>query len=230
MPASDLETIVEDRIRALLRDEATVADAAGPGGQTVEARKSLIERSAELSQRWPALPPADKRAILHALVARIDVRAETVDITVSLHALPGVVDVDRAMPPRSAASDGPTKILSVPARVRRTGSATKLMIQGTPGPSSRDPDRSLLRLIGQARRFHNLIISGEVATVAGLADRVGISRSYFARVFRLSFLAPQITKAILEGRQPPELTANKLMLAGRLAPAWPAQRRQLGLE
>ena len=82
----------------------------------------------------------------------------------------------------------------------------------------------------QARCFHNLIVSGEVATVAELADKVGISRSYFARVFRLSFLAPKITKAILEGRQPPELTANKLMLAGRLAPVWPAQRRQLGIE
>jgi site-specific DNA recombinase len=75
-----------------------------------------------------------------------------------------------------------------------------------------------------------LIVSGEVATVAALADRVGVSRSYFARVFRLSFMAPHITRAILEGCQPPELTANKLMLAGRLAPAWPAQSRQLGLE
>ncbi len=67
-------------------------------------------------------------------------------------------------------------------------------------------------------------------TVAELAAKVGVGRSYFTRVFRLNFLAPEITAAILQGRQPPELTANKLMLAGQLAPTWPAQRRQLGLK
>lgn len=73
-------------------------------------------------------------------------------------------------------------------------------------------------------------MSGEVATVTQLAEQVGVTTSYFARVFRLSFLAPKITKAILDGRQPPELTASKLIQAGGLAAAWPAQRRQLGLE
>jgi site-specific DNA recombinase len=148
VPASDLEAIVDERIAVLLRDEATVADVAGPGIQTVETRKTLIERAAELAQRWPTLPALDRRAILHALVARIDVRAETVDITVSLNALPGVVEHGGAMANRMNALDGPTKVLSVPARVRRTGSETKLLIQGNSGPPRREPDRSLLRLIG----------------------------------------------------------------------------------
>jgi hypothetical protein len=31
-----------------------------------------------------------------------------------------------------------------------------------------------------------------------------VSRSYFTRLVRLSYLAPDITQAILDGRQPPE--------------------------
>jgi hypothetical protein len=34
--------------------------------------------------------------------------------------------------------------------------------------------------------------------------------------------------AILQGRQPLELTANKLKQAGALSPFWPDQLRQLG--
>src|ERR1700726_5128732 len=37
------------------------------------------------------------------------------------------------------------------------------------------------------------------------------SRSYFMRLVRLSYLAPDITKAILDGRQPGDLTAEKLL-------------------
>lgn len=65
-------------------------------------------------------------------------------------------------------------------------------------------------------------------SIRHLAAEAGLSRSYFTRVLRLSFLAPNIAKAIVLGRQPPELTANKLMQAGRLSHDWPEQRRSLG--
>ena len=40
------------------------------------------------------------------------------------------------------------------------------------------------------------------------------------RLVRLSYLAPDITKAILDGRQPGDLTAEKLLERSRLALAW----------
>ena len=112
------------------------------------------------------------------------------------------------------------KILSVPARVRRTGLETRLLIPERARSLRRESDRSLLRLLGQARRFHNLIVSGEVATITALAKRVGVTTSYVTRVFRLSFLAPQITKAILDGRLPPVIpNVAKLPEAKRLPAA-----------
>jgi hypothetical protein len=55
-----------------------------------------------------------------------------------------------------------------------------------------------------------------------------VSRSYFTRLIRLSYLAPDITQAILDGRQPRDLTADKLLAHSRLPLTWDAQRRVLG--
>ena len=53
-------------------------------------------------------------------------------------------------------------------------------------------------------------------------------RSYFTRILRLSYLAPDIAQAILDGRQPRDLTADKLLAHSRLPLAWPEQRTALG--
>ncbi len=51
---------------------------------------------------------------------------------------------------------------------------------------------------------------------------------YAARLMRLNYLAPDIVVAILNGRQPPAFTANKLMADTRLPLAWAEQRKALG--
>jgi len=43
-----------------------------------------------------------------------------------------------------------------------------------------------------------------------------------------SYLAPDITEAILDGLQPPDLTAEKLLEHSRLPLAWQDQRIVLG--
>ncbi|MEP0324707.1 hypothetical protein [Bauldia litoralis] len=46
---------------------------------------------------------------------------------------------------------------------------------------------------------------------------------------RLPWLAPDITDAIVNGRQPPRLTAQKLIRLSALLPIqWPEQRQLLG--
>jgi hypothetical protein len=42
---------------------------------------------------------------------------------------------------------------------------------------------------------------------------------------RLSYLAPDLTRQILEGRHPRDLTAQKLLSHSRLPLGWPEQRR-----
>ena len=64
---------------------------------------------------------------------------------------------------------------------------------------------------------------------AAVVKREGVSPSYFTRLVRLSYLAPDITQAILDGRQPCDLTADKLLAHSRLPLSWHEQRMVLGL-
>ncbi|MBC8050184.1 MAG: recombinase family protein [Chitinophagales bacterium] len=228
VPAADLETLVEGRLRELLRDESAMLDVVGPA--TVARRKTMIDNAADLAQRWPTLATPDKRVILHALIARIDVGCSTVDIAIQSAALPEVVKPDRDIRPLPIAPDGREILLSVPARLRRTGMEMRLLIEGARGAEPRRGDRSLQRLIAQARRFSDLVMTSNGRQIKGLAAEAGVSPSYFTRVFRLSFLAPDITKAIIQGRPPSELSAIKLMRAGQFAGMWSDQRRRFGFD
>lgn len=61
-----------------------------------------------------------------------------------------------------------------------------------------------------------------------LAASNSVNASYFTRVLRIAYLEPDIIEAIIEGRQSPELTANKLVRLKNLPIDWPGQREALG--
>ena len=86
----------------------------------------------------------------------------------------------------------------------------------------------MIRLLIRARRFNATLVGGDGVPFAALAKRDGVSPSYFTRLVRLSYLAPDITQAILEGRQPHDLTADQLLAHSRLPLAWHEQRTLLG--
>ena len=100
-------------------------------------------------------------------------------------------------------------------------------IDGT-DPFAAKPNARLIKLLLRARRFNATLAQSEGVPFAAVADREGVSRSYFTRLVRLSYLAPDITQAILDGRQPLDLTAQKLLEHSRLPLAWRDQRIVLG--
>ena len=102
-----------------------------------------------------------------------------------------------------------------------------MVIYGTDSFAAK-PDARLIKLLLRARRFNATLAQSEGVPFAALAKREGVSRSYFTRLVRLSYLAPDITEAILDGRQPSDLTAEKLLEHSRLPLAWLDQRIVLG--
>src|SRR6516225_314210 len=135
--------------------------------------------------------------------------------------------LDVATPLPSVAEDE-TQILSVPIRLRRAGREITMRIDGTDPFATAKPDTRLIRLLIRARRFNATLVGGDGVPFAALAKRDGVSPSYFTRLVRLSYLAPDITQAILEGRQPHDLTADQLLAHSRLPLAWHEQRTLLG--
>ena len=90
------------------------------------------------------------------------------------------------------------------------------------------PNPSLIRAIVKAHGFNEKLLHGGVGKFADLAKSEKLHRSYYSQILRLAYLAPDITAAILEGRQPPGLTATMLIEHSHLPLSWLEQRAALG--
>src|SRR6516165_715364 len=191
----------------------------------LSAQRRLVAGAAEIGKNWPDLPGTRQRAVLTALIARIEVGADQIDIHLRATRLGALLDV--ATPLRRVTEDA-TQILSVSIRLRRAGREITMRIAGTDPFATAKPDARLIRLLIRARRFNATLVGGDGVPFAALAKRDGVSPSYFTRLVRLSYLAPDITQAILEGRQPYDLTADQLLAHSRLPLAWHEQRTLLG--
>ena len=109
-------------------------------------------------------------------------------------------------------------ILDVAVQLRRRGHELKLVYAAPEArPAVRD-DR-LINLLGQGRIAYQKLRSGKAT---------GDSRRQAVRLARLNFLAPDIVTAILDGRQPIELTARSLLRVADLPIEWKKQRQVLG--
>ena len=80
------------------------------------------------------------------------------------------------------------------------------------------PGSGLLRLLAQAHALKEELVKSCGTSVREIARREGLSRFHFIRLARLAFRAPDITATILEGRQPPDLSARRLIRNARLLP------------
>ena len=112
--------------------------------------------------------------------------------------------------------------------LRRSGREIKTRIDGADPFATAKPNARLIKLLIRARRFNATLVDSDGVPFAALAKREGVSPSYFTRLVRLSYLAPDITQAILDGCQPRDLTADKLLVHSRLPLTWHEQRRVLG--
>jgi hypothetical protein len=187
-------------------------------------QRRLIARAAEMDKIWPELPETRQRAFLTALIERIDIADNQIDI----HIHPTRLAALHNLGAESTAIDDDTQILSVPVALRRSGREIKMRIDGTDPFATAKPDARLIKLLIKARRFNAALVRSEGVPFAALAEREGVSPSYFTRLVRLSYLAPDIIQAILDGRQPRNLTPDKLLAHSRLPLAWHDQRTALG--
>jgi hypothetical protein len=229
IPAAALEALVTHRIRDWLADPAGVFQAVQDVTPDAGNQKRLIERTKHCAAMWQDLKPNDRRALLGAIVARVQVFADRIDIIVDRAqvALWLMGDHHESKPgARASKSVGLLLTLTVPARLRRAGKEMRIVLED--GSDSAAPDPSLLRLLIRANAIRDRLLADRSLTLEEIAKEEKMVASYATRLFRLTLLAPNIVGAILNGNQPPELTARKLMDDTRLPLDWNEQRRALG--
>jgi DNA invertase Pin-like site-specific DNA recombinase len=110
---------------------------------------------------------------------------------------------------------------SLPARIVHRGNERRIVIDGEAGQSS--PDPVLLKLVALASAMLKTVTSGKAD---GLVDHY--SKRHQWQLLRIAYLAPDITAAIVAGKQPVTLTGRRLLRATDIPLDWAAQRRMFG--
>jgi len=115
----------------------------------------------------------------------------------------------------------------IPMQMKRRGVELRLVLD-SPDARTSTPDPALLKALARAQRWFDDLVCGRAASLAEIAARAGVSTRYVRRLLRLAFLAPGIVEAVVEGRQPAELTAQRLLMRTALPLDWAAQKTALG--
>lgn len=152
---------------------------------------------------------------LNGLVDRIDLSKGQFCVRLDLSAL---LPTEKAKLPIHAAFE-------VPFQKRQTGRARPIIIAP---PDAPQPDQGLINLVADARRWSAELLDGTSSTIRQIEDREGGRSGSVSRILPLAWLAPDISTAILEGRQPQHLTAKMLRSLSELPLDWHEQRKILG--
>lgn len=89
------------------------------------------------------------------------------------------------------------------------------------------PDKKLVDLVQRARKAQRLVDEHRDWSIDDLAYKQNCRPTFFARLIRLNYLAPDIVTAILDGTQPATLT-RYIVLNSNIPTDWAIQRQLFG--
>jgi hypothetical protein len=220
--AGDIEALVLDRLRALLSSRTDVSETLAPLDLDAYALDAALRKALKLSERWLAMPPVELKSLVQEIVDRITVAADRIEIQLSRAKIAAALQVGE----RGQRPDLDPVVLSIEAKVRRAGKGKRLVIANG---AEAEVNAGLVELIKDAFAIRNQLLSGSDASIEAMSGRLGMNKCRLASLIRLSYLAPDIVRALLEGRQPIELTPTRLLrLSKDLPHDWSEQRHVLG--
>jgi site-specific DNA recombinase len=213
-------------------------EALGSGGPTEDDVREALQK---LDPLWDELFPAEKARIVRLLVEEVVVNKDGLLIRLRLHGLNSLVaelagdgSAEGAGGHVVPGKDGQTVDVRAPMEFK-TRSGRKEIIS-VRSPSGLPPDAAtaadvgprspLVVALARAYRWQQIIDDGEVTGVEAIAADHGVDRTYAARILNLAILAPDMVKAILNGREPDGMSLRK-MLAGPIPVRWDDQKSAL---
>ncbi|HLI12752.1 MAG TPA: recombinase family protein [Alphaproteobacteria bacterium] len=217
LPAPEIERAVMAAVSRILDDRNAIAEALGAAGLPTHALPAALAKLDTLKRQLAS--DAESSDALMDLIERVELQLDSVRLTLTLATLLP----DRATPGAAR----PTITQTFPMALKRRGIEMRLVIEGAAAiPTKADP--ALLKAIARARGWLDDLLAGRVTSPAEIAARIGNTKRYVNRLLPLAFLAPKIIEAIVEGRQPADLTAEALTTRLDLPMGWIAQKRLLG--
>jgi DNA invertase Pin-like site-specific DNA recombinase len=207
LAAREIEEAVIRILADALSSPAGLVERFGAAGMPSDQIRKMVGRSAHLAAALGG--SSEERAkLVRELIEKVIVDEETLCIKLRRAPLLG-----RDVPSSVPEDRGDSAIeLTAAVAFKRRGVETKLVLPGLAqqNDSSRC-DPALIKAIARGRAWFEELATGRARSLQELAKRDGITRRYIRRLVGLAFLSPQLVEAILQGRQPVELTATRLI-------------------
>ncbi|HEX4022168.1 MAG TPA: recombinase family protein [Acidobacteriaceae bacterium] len=221
IPASEIEELVLSQLTLLLRSPQRLMDILADS----DASLAEVQAITEASREWSAASSEKIQQLLRLTVKRILVRNERIEIEIIRSTLRqtvlGVSD-DPALPGNKLDD---LVAIEATAQLKRCGGEVRLVLPpDSPGAKPHSVP-SLIRAISRAHDWVDRILRGEAVNQRSIAKETGLDERYISRVIPLAFLAPDLTEAILEGKQAAHLSLDTCL--GNIPDDWNQQRAQL---
>ncbi len=217
LPAGDVELLVLSGLKNHLDNQSWLTQQSRSAVDLDPSSITEILRAADSLRNQIAEEGEHQDAQhLNGLVDRIDLSKGQFCVRLDLG---GLLPTEKAQPPIHATFE-------VPFQKRQTGRARPIIIAP---PDAPQPDQGLINLVADARRWSAELLDGTSSTIREIDEREGLRSGSVSRILPLAWLAPDISAAILEGRQPPDLTATRLRNLPELPLDWNEQRKILGV-
>jgi DNA invertase Pin-like site-specific DNA recombinase len=219
LAAQEIEDAVIKVLADALTSPAVLLERFGTAGIPSDQTRKMLDRATRLAAALHR-SPAERAKVVQDLIEKVVIEEDAITIRVRRSPLLG----GAVMPPASEnPSDSPIE-LTAPVAFRRRGVELRLVLPRQNDRSRCDP--TLIKAIARGRAWFEELAAGRARSLRELAERDGITRRYVRRLVDLAFLCPELVEAILQGRQPVELTATRLTELD-LPLDWTDQRRLL---
>jgi len=229
--ADRVEELAVSALKALLVDRAQLIKVVLSLGLYSDEIRKLLKNGQLAARRLTLMDRTQLRHALLALTPRAEVTREELRLYVSCHELShylawdGVGLFDKSVVEPTQGADR-VHVLHAPAFLICGHPIFALPIKPCANPEA-TPDPYLVDLLQQAAQLREYVLENRSKSVVQLAKELGIGQSFFARLLRLNYLAPDIQASIVDGTQPPGLTRHK-MLYSSLPLDWGQQRQLMG--
>src|SRR6202023_768580 len=217
---------IEDAVIKVLADALTrpalLLERFGMAAIASNQIRKMLNRATNLAKALNR-SPAERAKVVRDLIEKVVIEEEAIMIRVRRRPLLG-----RAVMPPASENPGDSPIeLTAPVAFRRRGVEMRLVLPEVATQNDRSRcDPTLIKAIARGRAWFEELAAGRARSLRELAERDGITRRYVRRLVDLAFLSPNLVEAILQGRQPVELTATRLTELD-LPLDWTDQRRLL---
>jgi site-specific DNA recombinase len=233
LPAREIECRVTERLLSFLKSDAEVFDRLGVPAESPAAGGRLVAAAKKLAGSWPSRRSNELRDLLVSFVRRAIIQENNIEVLLSRADLRQVLEQgDDFVPtgldhPRKSVHPDDLICSTIEVKLKRSGGEVHLVIPPHASEMSpRQSNPSLTKAVARARSWYERVLEGKSSNQRSLTLHAGVTRRYVSKVFDCAFLAPDIVEAILEGRQPRDLTFKKL--CSNIPLSWVEQRKHLG--